>query len=252
MPGKRGPEFYDNPSVFEFYNAKRSDPANANETLEKPVLDDLIGDMQGLRILDLGCGDARIGLEALQQGSSMYVGIEGSQNMARLARETLAGTKGIVHQSRIEDWSFPEKQFDLVLSRMVLHYLEDVGNIFQKVYRSLVCGGRFIFSIEHPVITSSDRAWRDGGPRQAWIVDNYFETGMRQTTWMGAEVSKYHRTIEDYFMGLREAGFWIDAVRESRPHTGMFSDPATYQRRKRIPLMLFFSAVRPDENRKKS
>jgi SAM-dependent methyltransferase len=245
MTGKHGPEFYDDPAVFETYLSRHSDSLGASETLEKPVLSDLIGEMKGLRVLDLGCGDARIGREALQKGSRSYIGIEGSQNMVQLAQEMLAGTSGIVYQARIEDWSYPQEQFDLVISRLALHYLEEVGGIFQKVYQTLIPGGRFIFSIEHPVITSSDRAWQKGGLRQEWLVDNYFETGARTTSWMGGEVIKYHRTIEDYFMGLRGAGFLVDAVRESRPQPEMFPDKENYRRRMRIPLMLFFSARRP-------
>ena len=76
-------------------------------------------------------------------------------------------------------------------------------------------------------------------------MDNYFDTGIRITKWMGGEVIKYHRTVEDYFAALRSAGFLVDALRESRPQQARFRDPATYERRKRIPLMLFFSAYRP-------
>ena len=66
----------------------------------------------------------------------------------------------------------------------------------------------------------------------------------RITNWMGGKVIKYHRTIEDYFFALSSAGFVVDALRESRPQPARFHDPATYERRKRIPLMLFFSAHR--------
>ena len=244
MTGLRGPDFYDAPAVFELYLSKRRDPTSANETLEKPVLAELIGELRGLRILDLGCGDAGIGREALEAGCRKYVGVEGSRNMVRQARKILAGTPGVVHESWIEDWTFPAQSFDLVISRLVLHYVAEPEGIFERVYHSLVPGGRFIFSIEHPVITSSDRSSQAGGLRQEWIVDHYFETGIRQTRRMGADVIKYHRTIEDYFTGLRSAGFQIEAVRESRPQRAMFADEATYQRRLRIPLMLFFSSVR--------
>jgi hypothetical protein len=132
-----------------------------------------------------------------------------------------------------------------VTSRLALHYIQAIEVLFIRVYQALTEGGRLIFSIEHPVITSCDRAWQNDGPRQDWIVDNYFETGPRVTAWMGGEVLKYHRTIEDYFSALRDAGFVIDALRESRPQRSRFQNEATYERRKRIPLMIFFSAHRP-------
>nr|WP_199333639.1 hypothetical protein [Oculatella sp. FACHB-28] len=40
---------------------------------------------------------------------------------------------------------------------------------------------QFVFSVGHPVITSCDRGWVDGTPRQDWVVDNYFSTGVRVT-----------------------------------------------------------------------
>ncbi len=47
---KEGPAFYDQSSVFGWYRAKRDRPHNANNTLEKPVFDDLAGDLRRLRI----------------------------------------------------------------------------------------------------------------------------------------------------------------------------------------------------------
>lgn len=243
---KSDPAFYDDAGVFARYQAKRAHPANnARETLEKPVFDELAGDLGGLGILDLGCGDAGFGREAMAQGCREYVGVEGSRNMFRLAQETLAGTKGTVIHAALESWMYPEQAFDLVASRLVLHYVEDVAALCARVYRALVPGGRFIFSVEHPVITSCNRARPGDGVRQEWIVDDYFNTGRRVVSWMGAELVKYHRTVEDYFGGLGAAGFHVDAVRESRPRRAHFSDEATYRRRMRIPLMLFLAAHRP-------
>jgi SAM-dependent methyltransferase len=243
---QNGPEFYDNEVVFATYMAKRETQLDSpNEVLEKPVFDDLVGDLKGLRILDLGCGNGGFGWEALQQGCRSYLGIDSSRNMVELATKTLAGTPGEVERATIETWEYPLRQFDLVASRLALHYVEDIEAVFARVFHTLVVGGRFVFSVEHPVITSCDRARQTGGPRQHWIVDGYFETGPRITSWMGGEVIKYHRTIEDYFAALRQTGFAVGAVRESRPQRALFIDEATYERRKRIPLFLFFSGVVP-------
>ena len=244
--GQTGPEFYDNDAVFSTYMSGRDRRVDSpNEVLEKPVIDDLVGRLDGLRILDLGCGDARYGQEALEKGCHSYLGIDGSRNMIELANKQLAGTPGTAIRSTIEEWAYPHELFDLVISRLALHYVEDITAVFGKVFGALEVNGRFIFSVEHPVITSCDRAWQKGGPRQDWIVDDYFETGPRHTLWMGGEVLKYHRTVEDYFTALRWVGFVVDSVRESRPNREQFTDLTTYERRKRIPLMLFFSAHRP-------
>lgn len=241
--GQKGPEFYDNEVVFATYMAERTRADSLNEILEKPILDELVGDLIGLRILDLGCGYASFGREAYQRGCRSYLGIDGSRNMIELAKEMLAGTCGKVARATIETWDYPLRQFDLVVSRFALHYVEDVEAVFARVFHSLVAGGRFVFSVEHPVITSCDRTRQTKSIRQGWIVDDYFEAGSRIISWMGGEVIKYHRTIEDYFAALCQAGFAVDAVRESRPRRALFTDEETYGGLKRIPFILLFSGV---------
>ena len=117
--GKNGPEFYDDASVFATYVSKRETQVDGpNDTLEKPVFDELLGNLTNLRILDLGCGNAGFGLEVLQQGCGSYLGIDGSTNMAAAAKQKLAGTQGKVIQASIESWNYPSGQFDLVTSRL--------------------------------------------------------------------------------------------------------------------------------------
>ncbi len=69
-------------------------------------------------------------------------------------------------------------------------------------------------------------------------MDNYFDTGLRVTDWMGGRVQKYHRTVEDYFGTVQASGFVVEQLRESSPQRDYFQDEETYLRRKRIPLFL--------------
>lgn len=239
--GTTGSIFYDQDTIFATYQQGRQRPDNPNDTLEKPVILELIGDIAGKSVLDLGCGDAAIGREFLQGGATAYLGIDGSANMVTLASQTLAGTVGRVIHHFIEDWQYPQATFDLVLARLVLHYIADLPALCVQIWRTLQPGGKFVFSVEHPVITSTDRGWVKGGARQDWLVDNYFDTGLRVTEWMGGQVEKYHRTVEDYFNDLQRAGFIVAHLRESCPQRQHFQDEQTYLRRKRIPLFLFLA-----------
>ena len=243
--GSAGPQFYDDDAVFATYMQHRGRADNPNDTLEKPVMRELIGAVDGKRILDLGCGDAAIGRELLGQGAAAYTGVEGSANMVELATQTLAGTPGRVIRHTVEDWTYPGAAFDLVIARLVLHYVADLPALCAQVFRTLIPGGQFIFSVEHPVITSCDRGWPAGSLRQDWIVDNYFDTGLRVTTWLGGSVQKYHRTVEDYFTTLQRSGFSVEHLRESCPRREHFQDEGTYARRRRIPLFLFLAGRKP-------
>ncbi|MEJ8546305.1 class I SAM-dependent methyltransferase [Brevibacillus borstelensis] len=144
-----------------------------------------------------------------------------------------------VEFSTIEEWTFPGGRFDLALSRLVIHYIEDLDSLFRCVYQALRPGGRILFSVEHPVITST---LQTAGTRTSWLVDHYFVNGPRQQQWMGGTVCKYHRTIEDYFLALQKAGFAVEQLRESRPLRESFLHQETYERRLRIPLFLLLCA----------
>jgi SAM-dependent methyltransferase len=238
-----GPGFYDDGGVFATYVSMRQRRDSPNETMEAPHFDELVGEVRGLRILDLGCGAARFGREALDRGAAAYVGVDGSRNMAAAARQALAGTSAVILDERLERWSPSPRAFDLVVSRLALHYVADLAPLFAKVARTLAAGGRFVFSVEHPVITSCARGWKEGTLRRDWVVDDYFATGPRVIRWLGGEVQKYHRTVEDYFAAMRSAGFAVAALREACPRPESFSDRETYERRKRIPLFLILSST---------
>ena len=240
-----GPQFYDNAAVFQTYMQHRQSPDNPNDTLEKPIMLALLGSVSGAHLLDLGCGDAALGKTLLAQGAASYLGLDGSHNMVERAQQTLAGTVGQVRQADIRAWPYPPNTFDCVLSRLALHYIEDVIHVFQQVFQTLRPAGVFVFSVQHPVITSCDRAWQGCGVRQAWIVDDYFHSSRRITHWLGEQVVKYHRTVEEYFLGLQTAGFVVERLRESRPERQWFAHEETYERRTRIPLFLFLAARKP-------
>src|SRR5699024_1576978 len=115
-------------------------------------------------------------------------------------------------------------EFDVVISSLSFHYIQSFKSSCKKVYDSLIPGGSFVFSVEHPIFTSrSEQDWYydNQGNRQHWPVDNYQSEGIRQTTFLNNHVTKYHRTISTYLNDLINAGFIIRAVKESVPSNEM-------------------------------
>jgi len=238
----KGPDFYDRDDIFDVYmNHRRNRPETPNDTLEKPVILELAGEVVDKRVLDLGCGDAKFGVELLAMGCQSYFGIDGSNNMIEVAQQTLKTSAGRAEQSSLESWAYPTEQFDLVFSRLVLHYIDDIKSLFKKVADTLAPDGRFIFSVEHPVITSSEKRWEGRGKRQDWLVDDYFHPGRRENHWLGGHVVKYHRTVEHYFSALQQAGLQVTSLREAEPVRERFLSAETFERRQRIPLFLILS-----------
>ncbi|UNK18652.1 methyltransferase domain-containing protein [Paenibacillus sp. N3/727] len=247
MTAYRGSDHYDQEAFLESYLQRRSWSENANDTLEKPIIYEMMGDVRRKSILDLGCGTATYGSELLELGASQYTGLEGSINMVEHARKTLDSmSNGCVIHLALEDWKAPEAAYDLVVSRLVIHYVEDIDALFSHVYTSLKAGGSFVFSVEHPVMTSSYGLPKPAGQKQDWTIDNYFVAGGREQEWLGRTVKKFHRTVEDYFSALQRAGFVVEQIRESRPDERHFSNRETYERRLRIPLFFMMKGYKKE------
>ncbi|GIP34850.1 class I SAM-dependent methyltransferase [Paenibacillus sp. J2TS4] len=234
----RGFDLYDQASFFNKYMERRNGIENANDTLEKPIICEMIS-KEARCILDLGCGNAAWGHELIASGAHSYTGLEGSRRMVELARRNLCSPKMEIVHTPLETWNYPADRYDLAVSRLVIHYIEDILSLFSSIYRTLKKDGTFVFSVEHPVMTSSYGLSRAEGIKQDWIVDNYFVTGEREQEWLGSKVTKYHRTLEDYFAALQKAGFTVEQIRESRPDKQNFLKEETFHRRMRIPLFLF-------------
>ncbi len=235
-------DFYQNEATLKDYLQFRHSSESPNESIEKPAFLELLGDVQNKHILDLGCGDARFAHELFQKGCASYTGIEPSEIMLKNARENLAGTNSKLEQSTIEDWRYPEQQFDLVISRLVFHYVEDLDTTFKNIHKTLKPDGRLVFSMVHPVMTCCDKAREDNAKRSSWIVDDYFTKGARRVRIRNDFVTQYHRTLESILLSLQGAGFRLEGLREGCPRQENFEDKDLFERRLRIPLFLIISA----------
>lgn len=246
MNSQTGSEFFNDPTVFETYQNHRKIKQNPNSILELPIIESLLPALGGKVICDLGCGDGSFDRHLVSKGAKEIIGIDGSQKMIAFAQQDCPKKIKFV-RADIEAFNFPENKFDLVVSRLALHYLKNLKGVFQKIYRSLKRDGLFLFSVEHPCLTAGPTDWtsyKRGSGGNIWPVDRYFHEGKRNIFWMGKTVRKYHRTLETYFSLLATAGFQIKNVCESRPRKDLIEDEALYERLCRMPLFLFFRATK--------
>lgn len=140
--------------------------------------------LEGKSVLDLGCGYGWHCKFAEEQGATKILGIDLSKKMIEEAQKRNSGNQIEYRISGLEEYDYPENEWDCVISNLALHYIEDIVEIFQKVYRTLKPGGIFLFNIEHPVFTAGvgqDWIYTDDGKPQYWAIDNYFITGERNT-----------------------------------------------------------------------
>ena len=46
----------------------------------------------------------------------------------------------------MEEYDYPENMWDMVVSNLALHYIEDLENVFERVAQTLKPGGVFVFN----------------------------------------------------------------------------------------------------------
>ncbi len=240
--GVRGASFYDDPQVFDRYREhRRGGVSSPNDVMESPAVLRALGPVAGLRVLDLGCGDAAFGRDLLAAGARSYLGIDGSSAMVAQAERTLAGTVGRAVRGDLEDFVVPDASVDLIVSRLALHYVQDLVQVLAACHRALAEGGRLLITVLHPVITSHDTAPTERR-RTDWVVDDYFAPGARERPWLGRTVRWYHRTIEQHIDALTGAGFRLMTLSECEPVAALFNgDIDELRRRCRVPLFLLLS-----------
>ena len=203
-----------------------------------PCLLDVLGDVSGMTVLDLACGEGHFarGLAERTGGRVQVVGVDASENMLRIARDKIAREKSAGFSDcisfRLADAAhMPEvadDTFDVVVCNMALMDIKDYAAAVAEVARVLRPGGAFVFSILHPCFITPGSGWlRDDpdalGPesKTGWRVDNYHSRLVVvqpvKPGRMQSPTHCFHRTLEDYVRALREAGFVVTDLREPVP-----------------------------------
>jgi SAM-dependent methyltransferase len=240
---------YDNPEFFASYRALRQSEGGLNASLEWPAFARLLPpSLQGQRVLDLGCGFGDFARAARSHGAREVIGIDISARMLDEARRRTNDPAIAYIQAAIEEFDAGEGSFELIVSQLALHYVADYAAVVRRVAAALRGGGRFAFSVEHPMCTALATGEWHRGPNGAalhWPVDGYRDEGKRRTTWFVDGVIKYHRTLETYVNVLLAAR--LQLVRLEEPEAGaehVIGRPELAIHRRRPPFLLM-AADRP-------
>ena len=212
-----------------------------NADLERPTTRSLLPDLDGLDVLDAGCGPGITTVELLESGASV-VGADVSSQMLDHADERIAGASAgdLVRLDLGRSLPFSTASFDLVHSSLAVTYVRDWESLFAEFGRVLRPGGDLVFSTQHPF----DDAKR-------LDPDDYFETEGVAETWHSfgdpVEMRFFRRPLEAVLNPLLAAGFDLERVVEAKP-TERFREkaPETYERVSREPTFLCLRARRSE------
>ena len=212
---------YDNETFFEGYKGIRDNKVNANNLFEIPALFSMLPDLEGKRVLDLGCGFGEHCMKFVEQGAKRVVGIDISEKMLQVAKVENCHDKIQYINMPMENIAQLQEKFDVVVSSLAFHYVEDFKGVIENIYNLLDEGGVFVFSQENPLCTShsgGDRWTRDENGKKLHVnLANYGVEGERETIWFVDNVKKYHRIFSTIVNDLVETGFAIEKMIEPLP-----------------------------------
>jgi SAM-dependent methyltransferase len=167
----------------------------------------LLGDVAGRRVLEVGCGAGQCSRWLVTQGARAFgfdLSVRQLQHSHRIDDDT--GVRVPVVCATATDVPFRDGTFDLACSAFgALPFVLDAARVLREVSRVLRPGGRFVFSVSHPL-----RWTLPDDPTEAGltVTGSYFDRSpyVEQDAAGRATYVEHHRTVGDWVRAVHAAG----------------------------------------------
>ncbi len=237
---------YDQAEFFAAYSQLGRSLAGLDGAAEWPALQAMLPEMDGLDVVDLGCGFGWFCRWARENGAARVLGLDLSEKMLARARSGTSDAAITYEVADLEQLALQEGGFDLAYSSLAFHYVEDASRLYAQIHRALRPGGRLVFSTEHPIyMAPTSPGWASGvDGRRIWPLNRYLVEGPRTTDWLAPGVVKHHRTLGTTLNALIAAGFRVTHVEEFCPTPDQIAAQPALAEEVERPMFLLVSAVR--------
>lgn len=215
-------DFKDDEKIEQFERTVLSEPY-----VVYPPIMDALGDVNGKKVLDLGCGFGNISELLLKKGAEV-TGIDASQKLIDYCKRRFENQKDnfiVMDGSNMSEIS--EGSFDYVISSMVLLNVnteEIIKGIFREIARVLKPDGMFVFSDLHPICklipqTQTERqSWGEGF--SYFQNESPYDSEVLMSDGSKMHFKDMHWTLEFLTDSLAEVGMYIYRIVEPQPIEG--------------------------------
>ncbi len=128
-------------AINRYYNNKALSYGVNKIRLEKVL--DILGDVRGQKILDIGCATGYIGREFKKRGATV-MGVDISRKAVKLAKEIL--DDALVSDLNEEKLPYPKEYFDIVTASEIIEHLFRPLSFLKESRRVLKKGGRAVIT----------------------------------------------------------------------------------------------------------
>lgn len=245
----------------------RSGKDYSRDEMNNPVMFEVLGDIRGKRILDLGCGEG-YNSRIMAKKEAKVIGIDFSRRIIDLAIQMEEMDNLGIEYHVLDACNmhiFRDESFDIVACFMALQDIDDYESAVKETSRVLKGQGRFVFVIPHPCFETKEidgeiiGGWefREGSKEKSsenalfLKVDRYFDKGERLIPWKMErlehhfETTSFHRTLTDYANALHAAGLAISRLKEPKPsERGLEKYPVYFGKSLRIPDFIVIETLK--------
>jgi SAM-dependent methyltransferase len=175
----------------------------------------LLGDVGGKRVLEVGAGAAHCARWLVGQGARVVAFDLSAGQLAHAVRlNTQTRIAVPLVQADACRLPYAAASFDLAFSAFgAVPFVVDSGLVMREVFRVLRPGGRWVFSVTHPM------RWvflDDGGPDGLTVVQSYFDRSpyVERSEDGSVTYAEQHRTLGDRVAEIVGAGFRLSRLVE--------------------------------------
>jgi SAM-dependent methyltransferase len=181
-----------------------------------PALLRELGDVTGLRVLDLGCGEGRFSRILASRGATT-VGIDPIQALLTHARNAGGEHEAYVRGSG-DSLPFADQSFDVVVAYLSLVDIPDFRGAIRESARVLRPGGRFLIAnVSNLYSTVVEPAVDAEGHFLHFAVSDYLRERPLTLEFAGLRIRNWHRPLSAYMDAYLSAGLTLRRYLEPMP-----------------------------------
>jgi SAM-dependent methyltransferase len=194
------------------YERARSSEDSLDRLVEWPAQRELLGDVTGRTVLDLGCGNGGKLAELVRDGATSGVGVDLSGNFLDAPPPGLELLHGDLNELD-SIAGLAGRRFDRILFLQSFGYASDPVRVLRSARSMLADDGFILLSRTQPIRYAVERAEQNGTS----LGEEYFATTSYtyRTSWNEqVALTKRTYTISDLINVFSAAGLWIETALE--------------------------------------